>query len=183
MLRLLRGIGTLTVAAALLGACGYADPDTEYPETGGKGNRGSHAGGYTDQGSIFGPGGLTFLGGNDDKIEPGAGAGGGIAVNSYLWRASLDTISFMPLSSADPFGGVIITDWYTPPEAQAERFKATVYILGRDLRADAVRAGIFRQVRNSDGTWVDATVEPQVSTDIENAILVRARQLRIAGLE
>lgn len=131
--------------------------------------------------SIFGPEGLTLFGGSDKPVEPGAG--NGIAVNSYLWRASLDTISFMPLASADPFGGVIITDWYTPPEAQSERFKVTIYILGRDLRADGVRASIFRQVRSADGNWVDTNVEPKVGTDIENAILVRARQLRIAGLE
>lgn len=165
------------LAVLSLAACQYADPNTTYPRS----KEGGGGGTYKPRESAFGPAGLSLFG--DSAPPSGPGEGTGIAVNSYLWRASLDTVSFMPLASADPFGGVIITDWYSPPEAQAERFKATIYILGRDLRADGVRAGIFRQVRAGDGAWVDANVEAKVSTDIENAILVRARQLRIAGLE
>jgi hypothetical protein len=131
--------------------------------------------------SIFGEGGLNVFG-SDAPIEGGAG-GTGIAVNSYLWRASLDTISFMPLASADPFGGVIITDWYTPPEAHDERFKVNIYILGRDLRADGVRAAVFRQKQDGTGGWLDVAVEQKTTIDLENAILTRARQLRIAGLQ
>jgi hypothetical protein len=100
-------------------------------------------------------------------------------VNSYLWRASLDTMSFMPLASADPFGGVIITDWYMPPEVSRERFKVNVYILGRDLRADGLRAAVFRQSQDLLGNWVDARVDQRTATDLEDAILTRARQLRI----
>ncbi|NIA71687.1 DUF3576 domain-containing protein [Pelagibius litoralis] len=122
---------------------------------------------------------------NNDSDRPDASGGdSGIGVNSYLWRASLDTVSFMPLASADPFGGVIITDWYSPPESAAERFKINVYILGRDLRADGVRAAVFRQLQDPrNGAWVDAVVEGQTPVDIENAILTRARQLRIASLQ
>jgi len=87
------------------------------------------------------------------------------------------------LASADPFGGVIITDWYSPPEVSAERFKVTVYILGRELRADGLRASVFRQTQDAAGAWVDSGVEPQTGAELENAILVRARQLRIAGLQ
>jgi uncharacterized protein DUF3576 len=175
-------LGTAILAAAFLTACAYADPNTDYTTPSGKGNKGSHAGGYNDIGSVFGPGGLGI--GNDSPPVPGEGTGGsGIGVNSFLWRASLDTMSFMPLASADPFGGVIITDWYTPPEVREERFKVTVYILGRELRADGLRASVFRQRQGAEGTWVDAGVEPQTSADLENAILVRARQLRIAGLQ
>ena len=105
--------------------------------------------------------------------------GGGIGVNSYLWRASLDSISFMPLSSADPFGGVIITDWYSPPESPNERFKLNIYILGRQLRADGVKAAVFRQRREDNGDWMDAAVEPKTAIELENAILTRARQMRI----
>ncbi len=177
----LRGIGAIGLAAALLTACAYADPNTEYPDSLGKGNRGGHAGAYGQTGSIFGPSGLGF--GNDKPVEPGQGGGSGIGVNSFLWRASLDTMSFMPLASADPFGGVIITDWYTPPEAHGERFKVTVFILGRELRADGLRTSVFRQVQSGGNNWVDAGVEPQTGADLENAILVRARQLRIAGLQ
>ena len=109
------------------------------------------------------------------------GGGGGIGVNSFLWRASLDTISFMPLSSADPFGGVIITDWYSPPETPRERIKLNVYILGRELRADGLRVSVFRQTRASQ-PWQEAKVDPKTVRDIENAILKRARELRIANL-
>ena len=134
------------------------------------------------EGKVTGEGGLVLWGGGRSSKAPGAGAGSGIGVNSFLWRASLDTISFMPLISADPFGGVIITDWYAPPEAQDERFKVTVYILGRDLRADGVRAAVFRQRQDGNGGWIDARVEPRTAVDLENAILTRARELRIAGL-
>ncbi len=177
----LRGFGALGLAAALLTACAYADPNTEYPDTFGKGNKGSHAGGYGNNGSVFGTDGLGL--GNDAPPDPAQGNGNGIGVNSFLWRASLDTMSFMPLASADPFGGVIITDWYTPPDTRGERFKVTVYILGRELRADGLRTSVFRQALSDDGAWTDAGVEPQTGADLENAILVRARQLRIAGLE
>lgn len=107
----------------------------------------------------------------------------GIGVNTFLWRASLDTLSFMPLSQIDPFGGVIITDWFSNPEAPDERFKATVYILDSRLRADALSVQLFRQERRADtGDWVDATVDPATRIQIENAILTRARQLRISQL-
>lgn len=107
------------------------------------------------------------------------GGGSGIAVNSFLWRASLDTIAFMPLASADPFGGVIITDWYSPPENPDERFKVNVYILDRQLRADGIRAAVFRQ-RLAGGQWAEAPVDKATSTELENAILTRARQLRVS---
>jgi hypothetical protein len=108
------------------------------------------------------------------------GGSAGIGVNSFLWRASLDTISFMPLSSADPFGGVIITDWYSPPETPTERFKMNVYILGRQLRADGIRVAVFRQARGNAGQWADASVQSDTPVNLENQILTRARQLRVA---
>ena len=104
-------------------------------------------------------------------------AGAALGVNAYLWRAALDTLGFMPLASADPFGGVIITDWYAPPTTSGERFKATAYILGRQLRADGVRITIFRQTRDGGG-WTDASVNPATAADIENKVLARARELR-----
>jgi len=104
-----------------------------------------------------------------------------IGVNSFLWRASLDTLNFMPLASADPFGGVIITDWYTDPERPAERFKATVYILDTRLRADALNVSIFRQERTAQG-WQDVQVSADTGIQIENAILRRARELRLSTL-
>jgi hypothetical protein len=128
----------------------------------------------TGNGSMFG----SLFGGNAKSSEP---AQPGIAVNSYLWRASLDTLSFMPLASADPFGGVIITDWYSPPDAANERFKVNVFILDRVLRSDALRAAVFHQRRQNNGDWIDVASDAGTQTDLENAILTRARQLRIAS--
>src|SRR5215813_5191261 len=133
---------------------------------------------YEDDPGVFGAGGLFGPKLPDDQ----GGGGGGIGVNNLLWRASLDTVSFMPLVSADPFGGVIITDWYTPPSAPDERFKVNIYILGRALRADGIRASVFRQQMQGAG-WVDAPVALNTATDLENAILTRARQMRLAGTQ
>ena len=114
---------------------------------------------------------------------PRAGqAGPAIGVNSYLWRATLDTLAFMPLVSADPYGGVVLTDWYANPEQPAERFKATVYILDTRLRADGLNVTVFKQTRDAGGGWADAPVAGQTETDIENAILTRARQLRLSNV-
>ncbi len=125
-------------------------------------------------GTLGGDGG--FFGG---PAKTDGGGGGGIGVNSYLWRATLDTISFMPVTSADPFGGVIITDWHAPVETPNERFKVNVYIIGRSLRADGVKVSVFRQMRNpSSGTWQDASTPRQTATSIEDAILMKARQIR-----
>ena len=84
---------------------------------------------------------------------------------------------FMPLASADPFGGVIITDWWTPPASPGERFKATAYVLSRQLRADGVRISLFRQVQQN-GQWVDAPVDPSKPAELENMVLAKARELR-----
>ena len=131
-----------------------------------------------DRGKLFGSEGLSF------GVGKGAGGrneeGGALGVNAYLWRAALDTLSFMPLANADPFGGVIITDWYQPPSPGGERFKATAYILGRQLRADGVKVSIFRQVAER-GQWVDAPVALGTTTEIENKVLARARELRSQG--
>ncbi|MGC8477703.1 MAG: DUF3576 domain-containing protein [Acetobacteraceae bacterium] len=128
-------------------------------------------------GSLAGPGGLfkgLFGPGGSNHGQTGAAVG----VNAFLWRGALDTLSFMPLASADPFGGIIITDWYSAPGAPNERFKATAYILSRRLRANGVKLSLFRQVRQ-DGSWVDAPVDPGTVAEIENKILDRARQLRV----
>lgn len=105
-----------------------------------------------------------------------------IGVNGYLWRASLDTLSFMPLASADPYGGVIITDWFINPERPEERFKCTVYILDSRLRADGLNVAVFKQARDGAGGWVDSPAAGQTETDIENAILTKARQLRLSNI-
>ncbi len=109
-----------------------------------------------------------------------AGGSRTLGVNSYLWHATLDTLSFIPLASADPFGGVVITDWYSAPEAPNERMKVTVYILDRSLRADGLKVAVFRQTKSADG-WADAQVASDTSTKLEDAILTRARELRLAS--
>ena len=127
--------------------------------------------------SIFGSGNKDN---NNNNNNSNSGPGGaGVGVNSYLWRATLDTVSFMPLASADPFGGVIITDWYSPPDQPNERFKVNIFILGRELRADGVRASVFRQ-KLTGTQWTDAAVDQATGTDLENAILTRARQMRLS---
>ena len=105
----------------------------------------------------------------------------GIGVNAFLWRATLDTLSFMPLANADPWGGVVNYDWYTDPQTPTERFKATVFILDTRLRADALNVAVTKEVRDASGQWVGAPVAAQTETDLENAILTKARQLNLAN--
>lgn len=100
-----------------------------------------------------------------------------IGVNSYLWRAAVDTLSFAPLITADSNGGVIVTDWYTNPNSPGERVKLTVSIIDQDLRADALRVAASRQV-NQNGVWVDAPVAAATVQKLEDIILTRARDLR-----
>jgi hypothetical protein len=123
-------------------------------------------------------------GGNDrPRADLAASQVTTIGVNSYLWRAALETVSFAPLLQADSAGGVIVTDWYVNPANPGERVKMTIAILDRDLRADAVRVAASRQVAQS-GTWVDAPVQAATVQKLEDIILTKARDLRrqaIAG--
>lgn len=130
-------------------------------------------------GSIFGnEGGLDLF--NTKRTRGQAQDGSGIGVNDLLWRASLDTLSFLPLPSPpDPFGGVIVYDWYTPPESPNERFKVNVFILDRQLRADGIRVSVFKQTRDGSN-WRDAGTDNETATKLEDAILTRARQIRSA---
>ncbi len=127
-----------------------------------------------DDGGFFGSPSSGLVFGDTEGAQ-----GGVIGVNSYLWRASLDTISFMPIKSADAFGGVILTDWHSPSETPNERFKLNVYILDRALRADGIRVAAFRQVIDRNSQWRDAALAKKTARKIEDAILTRARQLRL----
>jgi len=120
-------------------------------------------------------GGFSLLGGKGEK-----NAAQGMTVNGFLWRAALDTVSFMPIASADPFGGVITTDWFSAQGAPNERSKLNVFILDRELRADGVKVTVFRQTRGADGAWADAAVAASTGSSLEETILTRARQLRLA---
>ncbi|MEQ9123119.1 MAG: DUF3576 domain-containing protein [Alphaproteobacteria bacterium] len=172
----------LAGAAFALSACGDVSGDgTVYPESKRLRKGGIDAYDTSVDDSVFGMGGLILFGGADDEAQPGTGGGAGVAVNSFLWRASLDTVSFMPLSSADPFGGVIITDWYSPPEAPNERFKLNVFILDRQLRADGLRVAVFKEI-GQNGRWTPAPLDKETAISIENRILERARELRVASV-
>ncbi len=178
----IRLLPAVLLAAATVAACSSdaVKPNTTPPDfaglgSGSPGDLSVNRVGGADSGTIFGIGKNSK---DKDQGSSGGGGGGtGIGVNAFLWRGALDTIAFMPLSSADPFGGVIITDWYTPPGTSGERFKATIYILSRDLRSDGLRVNIYRQVLQS-GQWVDATVADSTVGDIENKVLARARHMR-----
>ena len=126
---------------------------------------------------------VPLVGGHKKDPTPAASANGSLGVNGYLWRATLDTLAFMPLASADPYGGTVITDWYVNPEKPDERFKATVYILDSRLRADGLKVSVFKQTRDAAGNWVYSPTAAQTETDIENAILTRARQLRLSNVK
>jgi len=159
-------LASIVAVSLIIIGCTEGEPVSEAPATSSNIN-------IRDQntsGGIFGSDGFF----SDDPYADGRSIG----VNSFLWRASLDTISFMPVSSADPFGGVIITDWYSASEAPNERFKLNVYILGRALRADGVRVAVFRQILSSQGGWRDTPINDDTATKIEDSILTRARQLR-----
>lgn len=159
-------------ALLALSACSGIESEAKYP-TGA--DRASTDGDiYAESPSIFGKGGLSILGGKDKKSD-----GSGVVVNTYLWRAALDTVSFMPLASADPFGGTIITEWYSAPESQNERTKLNVFILGGDLSVSSLSVKVFRQVK-SGGGWKDATVAKETATKLEDAIFTRAREMKIA---
>lgn len=130
------------------------------------------------RGRLTGSDGILIVGTDRSSQRAAAEAAtSGIGVNAFLWRATLDTLSFMPLASADPFGGVIITDWYQPPGAGNERFRVTAYILGRTLRSDGVRVVVFRQELRQ-GNWVDVAVATTTATELEDQVLNRARELR-----
>jgi hypothetical protein len=135
---------------------------------------------HHDNGQAYGSGGFHPLG--LGRAHAPTSSQATIGVNGYLWRATLDTLAFMPLASADPYGGVVITDWYANPEKPDERFKCTVYILDTRLRADGLNVTVYKQVRDATGAWADATASDQTAIDIENSILTRARQLRLSNV-
>ncbi|WP_085784372.1 DUF3576 domain-containing protein [Candidatus Nucleicultrix amoebiphila] len=160
-------LGSSFIAIALLGGCASDAIKNDEDIPGRREQR------YKDIGKLFGDD--TFaIGPKAHEEEPTSGIG----VNSYLWRAALDTISFMPLKSADPFGGVILTEWYSPPATPNERFKIDIRILDRQLRADGVKVSIFKQDLQGN-QWIDMTIDTQRATDIEDAILTRARQIKM----
>ena len=127
--------------------------------------------------------GLAACGGGNERprADYAAAPVTNIGVNSYLWRASLETLAFMPLMQADSAGGVIVTDWYSNPENPGERVKLSVAILDDDLRADALRVAASREVLQGS-TWVPATVQAATVQRLEDIILTKARDLRRSAI-
>jgi hypothetical protein len=168
-------VGLLT--AFLLAGCGGDNAPADSYRTS-PDYRAQNPGEAENRETVFGGGvpGINLFGSDKE------GRDGAVAVNAFLWRAALDTAAFMPLASADPFGGVIISDWYAPPETPDERFKINVYIIGRTLRADGLKVSVFRQTQDPQGRWADAPVGADVATEFENAVLSRARQLRLQAV-
>ena len=133
-------------------------------------------------GKITGEEGMVIGGVSDKDKESGKNP---LGVNSFLWRATLDTLAFLPLASADPWGGVVITDWYEDPQTPGERFKVNALILDRQLRADSIKISLFRQKRektDKNDRWSDAPTDAAMARKLEDTILTRARQLRVAQL-
>lgn len=135
----------------------------------------------TRVGKITGNEGISF-GGAGDGEDGGTGGNNPLGVNSFLWRATLDTLAFMPLASADPFGGTILTDWYEDPQAPGERFKVNALILDRKLNAGSLKISAFRQKKNAAGAWEDAPVDPAMSRKLEDTVLTQARKFRVQQL-
>jgi hypothetical protein len=153
-------------AAVFLTACGSSDPETPEPTVQAPPAT-KTAQAPQAEGSVFD----WFQAGPSDNRK-------GVAVNEHLWRASLDTLSFMPMEQTDPFGGVIKTGWYTPPATPNERLRVAVYILDSRLRAEALRVSVFKEVKKPTGDWIDSTVDPETVTKLENLILNKARALK-----
>lgn len=116
------------------------------------------------------------------KNAQGAETGGNIGVNIFLWRASLENLSFMPIKTADSNGGVIATDWYTSPDKPHEKVRANVLILGKKLQASALQVTLFKQIQDAKGNWADAPTNAATARALEDTILTKARALRVQSL-
>ena len=166
-------LSTLSLALA---ACGDLHPKASYPAPQDAADAQKHG---TIGQALNGDdsGGITLF---DTARKRQAGQGQGLGVNAYLWRAALDTISFMPILSADSTGGTLLTDWYSPPATPNERLKLNIVIKDQTLRADGVTVTVFKQ-QLVDGAYKDEAVNPAVGTQLEDTIVQRARQLRLAN--
>jgi hypothetical protein len=172
------GVATALAAAAALGACST-------PRVAGTPSRGNEVVGGGDAPVGVTRGGSVFdlLGGGQvGNLQFGSGRGEGFvgSVNKHLWQASLETLAFMPIASTDPYTGVIATDWSTPPASPDERFKVTAFVTATALDPSSLRVAVFRETRGENGAWISAPVAPETPRQIEDSILVRARQLRLA---
>lgn len=163
----------LAVGTLLLGACSdfTADKELSFPQR-------DELQRMEGRGKLTGDG-LQLGGGGEDGEAAGKNP---LGVNAFLWRATLDTLAFLPLRDADPFGGVVITDWYEDPQARGERYKVNALIMDRKLRADGIKISLFKQRKDVKGEWANMDVDPGLERKLEDTILTRARQLRVKSL-
>ncbi len=169
----------VTLCACLsLNACSMSDLGTAPGEERVSGSVSQDIRRREERGKLTGEDGLTLFGNTNKPGE--AGVTTGITVNGYLWRATLDRLSFMPIASADAFGGIVLTDWYMPPETPDERFKVNAFILTKTLRSDGIKISVFKQ-KLEHNVWKDLPVDVSLARKLEDAVLARARELKITG--
>ena len=129
-------------------------------------------------GGLFGNDGLTLFGNENEEVSGSGFATVGMPINPYLWSASLETLSFIPLSSADPFGGTIFTDWYSSESNENERCKINVFIKGAELKTQNLRVSSFCEVFKNN-KWIGIRTNSQDNISLENAILNKAKKLKL----
>lgn len=152
----------------LLAACNKADVNQQYPQS-------REDAEEARVGKLTGDDGIVIFGGKSKSK-----ATEGITVNAYLWRATLDVVHKLPVTTADPFGGTVLTDWYKMTPNANERYKVNVFLTSAELRSDAVQVSTFKQALRG-GTWVDVATNPELAEELENKILLRARELKLAS--
>lgn len=167
MRKILAIILSFTVFSCSGGTLSGFDSDGDFPKT-------AEEREIEKIGRITGDQGLVIAGGGNKSSS----ATDGINVNSYLWRATLDTVHKLPIISADPFGGTILTDWHTLESGSKTRFKLNIFIIGSELRSDAIKVSAFKQKKNTRGDWIDQTPSTQLAQEIENKILLKAREIK-----
>jgi hypothetical protein len=165
-------------AVLLLTACGTGQKAGDVTATGIAYPKNPEDRRELNRGKLTGEGGFNLFGSGNK----GGGGGVSLGVNAFLWRATLDTLSFLPIASADPFGGTVLTDWYEDPKTPGERFKVNAVIMDKELRADALKVKLFKQGRTASGGWEEQAVSPRLEREMEDTILTRARQLRVQTL-
>ena len=181
------GMSVLLAAGLSVAGCGgggqYAADDENLGQVGKSGPKNRYD---PDEEGLFGEGGFSLSRVADGSLfgdRSDDAQGSATRVNKFLWQASLDTLSFMPLSSTDPYTGVIATDWSATPDAPGERFKVTVYLTSAELSAASLRVAVYRQRQAEGGNWIQTAVDPSTPRKLEDAILTRARQIRVAEIE
>ena len=128
-------------------------------------------------GGLFGKkASIDLLGG--DKESQQSSVGMGLPINPFLWKASIETISFMPLTSTDPFAGTIITDWYTAEANFGERCKLNIFINGQELKTENLKVSSFCQILQNN-QWVNMLSNNEDNIKLENAILNKAKKLKL----